>query len=240
VHRPQSGVFAGIQRGRLFPHGAFRLTPGRAVLDLDGGEARGVEVVAEPDLAEPLGYSLVVRVERFPAGQRDAPARRQDPAQLGERRVAAELDRVHAEHGVGAAVFQSGVGHVGDAVIGVLSQDPGERPGADQRLLGKVDTGERGPGTAGDLQAVRAPAAGQVEQPIPRFQRERGHDLRQRVPRQQAVGDHRRGHSQVPAHDLVADGEPGAVRVPFVEALGGHATQGTVAAKGTGVSPLPN
>jgi hypothetical protein len=233
VHRLERRVLARLQRGRLLPQGAFPLPPGGTLPDLDGVEAGRREFFAEPEGAQPLAHALVTRIERFPPGQHDASAGSQDPAQLAERRVAAELDRVDADHRVGVIVFQSGAGHVGDPEDGVLTEGLRERPRAAQRLFGEVDSGERGPGAAREFQTVRSPAASQVEQPVPRVQPERVRDLRYRVPGQQAVGDQWRGHPQVPAHDLVPYGERRAVRVPFVEALGGH---DSVAAGEPGVS----
>jgi len=67
---PQRGVIAGVERGGLFPQRVLACQPGRAVPDLDVGEARLAEAGGEVRPAQPGTEPLVGAVERLPAGQR--------------------------------------------------------------------------------------------------------------------------------------------------------------------------
>ena len=60
---PKGGVVAGVQRGRLLPHGPLGLPPVRALADADVRKARGGKPGTEADLPYPGGYPLVLRID---------------------------------------------------------------------------------------------------------------------------------------------------------------------------------
>jgi hypothetical protein len=195
-----------------------RLRTSRFLRHLDLFKAGLEQVACQVHLADPLWQSFGDGPARLPCRDGQPAPAGQDPVALSQGRQwrVAELDGVDAHDRVSAMVADTEGGEVAHA-----ESCPAARAsvcGYRDRHGGEVQADQAGAGPAGNLAAVTAAPAGQVDEDLPGRYPQRGCHLGYAGPGEQAVGDDLWRQAERPLEDQGACRGIRDVRVPRVEA----------------------